>query len=91
MKNETGGDSFETEALEHTVYLIEEKGSDAETEAWLKKNFDRVFTKELEAWYADEDAWPKKRTYQMFREWFDVSFQSMVYDLEDFPVDKDVE
>ena len=26
MKNETRGDSFETEALEHTVYLIEEKG-----------------------------------------------------------------
>jgi hypothetical protein len=77
--------------VETTVYLLEEKGSNEEITGWLKTNFEKVFRKELENWYTDEKKWPKNRTYQLFSEWFDVRFHSMVYDFEDFPVDKDME
>lgn len=88
-KQNLEGNWFPSHETENTIYLLEEKESNEKIEAWLKKNFDKVFKKELEASFTDEKHWPKKRTYQMFREWFDISYQSMVYDLEDFPVDKD--
>lgn len=72
------------------IYLIEEKESTQEIEIWLQKNFDKVFKKELEARFGDEKLWPQKRTYLMFKEWFDISYQSMIYDLENHPVDKDI-
>lgn len=35
----------------------------------------------LEAWILDESAWPQKRTLKMFREWFDVEYSSIVWDM----------
>ena len=32
-------------------------------------------------WYTDESLWPKKRSLKMFREWFDIQYHSMVWDL----------
>lgn len=75
---------------EPTIYLVAEKYETKELEKWLKKNFDRLFTKEFADWYTDKKAWPVNRTYKMFREWFDVSFHLEAYDLEDFPVDKEL-
>lgn len=82
--------SLDEEMLEATIYLLAIKENDKETENWIKENFNRIFIKELEEWYLDESIWPQNRTYTMFREWFDVSFYSMVYDLEDSPVEKDL-
>jgi hypothetical protein len=82
---------FPREATDTNIYLLEEKNDNAEIENWIKKNFDLVFKKELAAWFADEKLWPKNRSYKMFTEWFTVSYHSMVYDLENFPVDKDAE
>lgn len=90
VKKVSGSSLLPAEMPEPNIYLVEEKYNNEELEAWVKKNFERIFTKELGNWYADKKSWPKKRTYQMFREWFDVSYHSSVYDLEDFPVDKDI-
>lgn len=90
LKNVEGNSLFPLETIDNNIYLIEEKDSNEEIEVWLKKNFDIVFRKELEVWFAAEKLWPKNRTYQMFRDWFDISYQSMVYDLEDYPLNKDI-
>lgn len=74
---------------EANVYLVGESFDAKEMEKWLKKNFDRLFRKELEDWYTDRKAWPVNRTYKMFREWFDVSYHLDAFDIEDYPVDKD--
>lgn len=71
------------------VYLLEEKESKKDFESWLKMNFDKIFKLELSAWSEDKKSWPANRNYKMFREWFDVSFNSLVYDLESSPVSKD--
>lgn len=74
---------------ESTIYLIQEQFSDKDVQNWLKKNFDRIFIQELYSWLTDEDCWPKKRTYKMFTDFFEVTNHSMVMDLEKEPVIKD--
>jgi hypothetical protein len=86
-----GNSLFPGDVNESAVYLLEEKGSNEEITEWLITNFDSVFQKELAGRISDEKKWPKNRTYQMFSEWFEVKFHSLVYDFEDYPVDKDME
>lgn len=90
LKKTEGNSLFPIEPEDSHIYLLEEKHSNQEIEEWLKKNFDTVFRQELDAWFSDEKSWPQKRTYEMFRKWFDISYHSMLYDLERFPVDKDL-
>ncbi|MEO8413674.1 MAG: hypothetical protein ABI472_08440 [Ginsengibacter sp.] len=80
---------FPFENDENNTYLVEEKTGTPEMEKWLSKNFDIIFARELGSRDAQRKSWPKKRNYKMFCEWFEVSHSSMVYDIEDFPVDKD--
>lgn len=89
LKKLPGNSLFPTETLEPHIFLIGEKDANEEIEDWLKENYDKVFLLELDNWFADEEQFPKKRTYQLFKEWFDISYQSMIYDLEDYPVEKD--
>ncbi|TXD47260.1 hypothetical protein [Polaribacter sp. IC073] len=72
---------------EVTTYLIDNGNSD-DIDAYLKKDFDRFFMTELEGWYTDENDWPKKRTYNMFKKWFQIATSTAVYDLEKTPLSK---
>ena len=74
---------------ENNIYLIREMDSNEEILKWIKRNFNMIFVNELNDWYSDEETWPKRRTYKMFSEWFDVEICSMVLDIEDYPVTKD--
>lgn len=74
---------------ESTVYLVQEQHTDADIQKWVKKNFDRIFIHELHAWITDETCWPKKRTYKMFTDFFEVTCHGMVMDLENELVIKD--
>ena len=35
----------------------------------------------LEGWVTDDSYWPKTRTFEMFREWFEVQMSSIVHNL----------
>lgn len=71
---------------EVTTYLI--NGEIENIEQWLKKNYDKIFTFELEGMHTDKKEWPQKRTYKMFKEWFTIDYSTLVYDLEKAPVSK---
>ena len=75
--------------MEGTIYLIREKDSNEAIENWLKRNFDKIFQNELNDWYTNENLWPQKRTFKMFKEWFDYKISSMVLDMEESEVSKD--
>jgi hypothetical protein len=47
------------------------------------KNFFEHF---LFEWYTDEKLWPQKRSLKMFKEWFDIRFHPMLWDLSDEPI-----
>jgi hypothetical protein len=72
----------------NTLYLINTADTAAEIDEWLQENFDRLFTNELNDWHEDEEVWPENRTYAMFKEWFDIKFSTMVYDVEEDDINK---
>jgi hypothetical protein len=66
---------------EQTVYLIPQFENDDEAAAILQDIYAEVFERELDGWHTDESAWPRNRTFAMFKEWFDVELHSVVEDL----------
>ena len=44
----------------------------------INRNFDKTFVTELEGWLTIESDWPAKRTYKLFKEWFEVEIHSMI-------------
>lgn len=82
---------FSTSSAKHKLkdlntYLISDEVE--EIDAWLKRNFDKIFNNELAEWDQDEKKWPAARTYQLFKKWFEVSMSSMVFDFEMEPIKK---
>jgi hypothetical protein len=37
----------------------------------------------------DETVWVKNRTFKLFKDWFDYSIHTMIWDTMDEPIDKD--
>lgn len=69
---------------EQTVYLLPEpEDEEVEWEDVLEGFFEEIFENELMAWHTDEAAWPKNRSYAMFRQWFKLEWHSVVEDLGD--------
>ena len=75
-------DSLSPEALT-SVYLIEEADK---AEGSLRRHWDWIFEEKLYSWHRDRRAWPRKRTYRIFREWFDVRLVELVFDLSGEPL-----
>lgn len=74
---------------EPNVYLLPEYETEKGAETYIKENFDRIFGSELWGWDIDEKNWPANRTYKMFKEWFDAKMQPMIYDMGNYPLEKD--
>jgi hypothetical protein len=72
----------------HT-YLVPLYDTDDEQDDLLRAHHADVFRAELARWWTDEAHWPRSRTPQVFREWFDFEFHSTVFDLVDEEIEKD--
>ncbi len=75
------------EADEANIYLINNRKAKI-LDSWLKKHFDRFFQMELEYWHTNKKEWPQKRTYKLFKEWFQIEVSTLVMDLENAPIFK---
>lgn len=71
-----------------TIYLIPDYEDEDQMEKWLKRNFDQIFSDQLNNWYIDESCWVPKRTFKMFKEWFDYSLHDMILDTLEKPIKK---
>ena len=80
--NADPGILLESVNVDRRVYLIKDEYADRpETiEQWIKMNYEALFEKELQCWYADENLWPKKRDLKLFREWFDIDYHTVIED-----------
>jgi hypothetical protein len=63
------------------VYLLPNLPLESDWEPWLKKNYMKIFEQELWGWERDDEKWPKDRSWEKFREFFEYSFNSGVLDL----------
>jgi hypothetical protein len=61
--------------------LLDDDWDITELERWLKANFDMIFVELLNGMTTLPEAWPERRTWQMFNDWFDWHYSSMVWDL----------
>jgi hypothetical protein len=77
----------EEDAQQSKIYLVNDEFDDLEK--WLKKNFDKFFTMELEEWHDNKKNWPQRRTYKMFNQWFQVNLSSEIFDMEEMPITKE--
>lgn len=69
---------------EQTAYLVPEFGDDDEAQRVVKGVFSEIFERELFDWHTDETAWPKRRSFAVFQQWFAIELHSVVEDLGDF-------
>jgi hypothetical protein len=74
---------------EQTVYLIPEHDTPKEFEKILKEIWSYVFESQLCGWHVEEDAWPKNRTYSMFKLWFQIECHTVIEDLCGDPIEDD--
>lgn len=67
---------------ERTIYLIsdEDADNDRAVQAWLKRNYKKLFESELEGWYTDPELWPNPRSLNLFHEWFSVECHTVIID-----------
>ncbi len=73
--------SLEEGQKDVTTYLlpvIEQEGGE---EQILLRYFNEIFEHELTDWMMDKKLWTQPRDFEMFNEWFDVEFSTMVFDL----------
>jgi hypothetical protein len=63
-----------------SVILLPVTDSDEEAEAFIKDIFKDAFEMELSSWVVDDEMWPENITYEMFLDWFEVEYHSMVFD-----------
>ncbi len=65
-----------------TVYLLpDDLFDDGEFNAFLKKNYIRIYECEMEGWIINRTLWGKEITWDQFKKFFSITIQSMVYDL----------
>ena len=75
-------DSMSRESIT-SVYLIDEAEN---AEKSLRQNWEWIFEEKLISWHRDREAWPDKRTYTSFRDWFEVRLIDLVFDLSESPL-----
>ena len=71
-------------------------GSTSTSRFWIEGSFcfandmwEDLFEEKLLGWSTNENWWPKERTEEMFWEWFNVEFHSMVIDPYEDPIKKE--
>ena len=64
-----------------SVYLVEDL-PDPDADTLLRDHFAEIFDRELFAWHEDRATWPKRLTWEMFQEWFEVEVIENVVELD---------
>jgi hypothetical protein len=72
-----------------TLYLVPDYEDPADAEKVLKKVCEEIFCRELEAWFRDEECWPRDRSLKKLKEWFDIQHIDLVEDVGRGPIEND--
>lgn len=73
------------------LYLVEPHDF-PDVEEYMRLHWREILETELFGWSEDPSTWPKKRTQEMFGDWFDVEvLDTMLFDLVAEPIKRRVE
>lgn len=73
-----------------TSFLIPQFEFPDESWEWVEENCSMIFELELGDWFVDEETWPSDRSWDVFREWFEIEHIDTIWDLIDEPLSSDV-
>lgn len=76
---------------EPSMYLLPESHNEEHALELLADGYDSIFEAELFAWHTEPSGWPNARSFSMFREWFELTFVSLIVDLCEGPILDDEE
>lgn len=88
--NESGRNPFSTIRTDKSnAFLIPEHHITDSTEAqlYIEKCWEEVFEQFLFEWIVEDSLWPQNRTLQMFREWFEMIYAPIIWDVVDEPLE----
>ena len=69
---------------ESTIYLVEDPGLYEMTiKERLTPCYKDIFYEEVAGWFTDKTKWPKSISWKEFKNYFHISFQSLVFDTFD--------
>jgi len=58
-----------------------------EAQTYIERHWEEIFEQFLFEWIIEDSLWPKKRTLKMFREWFEMIYAPMAWDLVEQPLE----
>jgi hypothetical protein len=89
--NCTDGPKSTLEAIneENNIYLVGEYDTSEELEEIMQELYGEIFAMELHSFCTDQSEWPKI-DYKLFQAWFEIKAHSMVFDLYDDKIEKEV-
>ncbi len=87
--NSSPGPPFDPEDCKPSVYLATEVVTGEDMVAVVKESWKCLFDLQLDGWMRDPKSWPKKRSFKIFNEWFDVRVTSRVEDMCEWPLERE--
>ena len=90
LPDDIGDIKLEGTRQDCTTYLIPEACYRDEAVKYIESIYREVFQIELVSWRRDKSSWPKRRTLKMFNEWFEIEVHSLVIDVVDEYIEKEV-
>jgi hypothetical protein len=64
-----------------TALLIPPFESPRQAREYIRQTYQGIFEGELISWGLPKTSWPQDRTYDLFNDWFNVEFHSVVLDM----------
>jgi hypothetical protein len=71
---------------DNAAYLMPDIEDDEDRDMVIEKTYEMVFEEQLDGFWTDESDRPKERTLEMFHQWFEIDFHTVVYDVVDGPL-----
>ena len=68
------------------IYLIPECDTEEDVGEVLQELCEEIFVEQLAGWFRDTTTWPRDRSFDVFRLWFDYQHYSVLIDLGDEPL-----
>lgn len=71
-----------------STYLIPEFEDEHEALSWMSSDPGLWFALLLQEWTSDETKWPEDQSWENLNRFFEISYQSLIYDMVDEDVEK---
>jgi hypothetical protein len=70
---------------EQDGYLVSQRTIELVDDAqrWVYRRWKIFFELRLNEWYTEESWWPENRSLKMFKQWFDIQYHPMLWDMSD--------